>query len=322
MLMRAVVVTSLLSLLPVYSASAAQPYPTKPIRVLVGFAPGGGADVVARLLAPKLQETFQQPIVVDNRTGAGSAIASGIAAKAAPDGYTLVLISSSHAINAGFPRKLPYDAVADFAGIAHVASTPLVLVANPALAVKSAAELIEAARAKPGAIAFASSGNGGISHLAGELLKHMAKVDLLHVPYKGAAPALADVMSGQVQLLFPSLPTTLPQIKSGRVRAIAVTSTKRNASLPDIPSIADSGVPGYEVDNWYGVLAPAATQRVVLDRLNATILQALRTADVKDAIARQGMEPVGSTPAEFQRYLKSETEKWARVIREAKITSD
>ena len=319
---RALVSISWVAMCALLPAASAQTYPTKPIRVLVGFPPGGGADIVARILTPKLAENLQQPIVIDNRAGAGSAIASEITAKAVPDGYTLVLISSAHAINAGLPKKLSYDALNDFAGVALVAAAPLVLVIHPGLPVKSVSELIDLARAKPGELNFGSSGSGGTSHLAGELLKRMGKINLTHVPYKGAPQALADVISGQVQLLFPSLPTTLPQIKAGRVKAIAVTSARRIAALPDVPTVAESGVPGYEATNWYGVLAPAGTPKPVVDKLNGAIVETLHSADVTEAIVRQGAEPLRSTPAEFERYLKSEISKWTTVIQKAGVRSD
>ncbi len=322
MVKRALVIIALLAASAFALPAAAQTYPTKPIRLLVGFPPGGGADIVARILTPELAESLQQQIVIDNRAGAGSAIASEIAAKAVADGYTLLLVSSAHAINAGLPRKLSYDALNDFAGVALVAGAPLVLVTNPALPVKSVTELIELARAKPGQLNFGSSGSGGTSHLAGELLKWMAKVNLTHVPYKGAPQALVDVISGQVQLLFPSLPTTLPQIKAGRVKAIAVTSARRAATLPEIPTVAESGVPAYEATNWYGMLAPAGTAKSIVQKLNGAVLRALRTAEVNDAIVRQGAEPLPSTPADFERYLKSEIAKWTTVIRQAGVRAD
>lgn len=320
--MRSLVITTLLAVCAFAPPAAAQTYPSKPIRLLVGFPPGGGADIVARILIPELAESLQQQIVIDNRAGAGSAIASEIAAKAVADGYTLLLVSSAHAINAGLPRKLSYDALTDFAGVALVAGAPLVLVIYPGLPVKSVTELIELARAKPGQLNFGSSGSGGTSHLAGELLKTMAKVNLTHVPYKGAPQALVDVISGQVQLLFPSLPTTFPQIKAGRVKALAVTSAKRATTLPEIPTVAESGVPGYEATNWYGMLAPAGTPQSIVQKLNGAVLRALRTAEVNDALIRQGAEPLPSTPADFERYLKSEIAKWTTVIRQAGVRAD
>ena len=297
----------------------AQDYPVKPVRMIVGFPVGGTADIVARIVSQDLGTRLRHQFVVDNRPGAGSVIGSEITARAAPDGYTLLMISSSHAINAGFNKKLPYDPVRDFAAVTLVASAPNVLVVYPALPVKSVADLIELARAKPGQLNFASSGSGGSSHLSGELLKRMANIDLTHVPYKGAAPALTDVISGQVQLLFPSLPTVLTQIKAGRVRAIAVTSTKRSATLPDVATVAEAGVPGYEATNWYGLLAPAFTPKPVIGKLNAAILAALRTTEVADAFAGQGADAMGSTPGEFESYLKSEILEWTKVIRDAGV---
>lgn len=299
-------------------AMSAQDYPARPIRMVIGFAPGGTSDIVARILAPKLTERFRQPIVIDNRPGAGSAIASHIAAKAAPDGHTLVMISLAHAINAGLQKNLPYESQKDFAGVALVATAPLVLVVNNELAAKSVSELVALARAKPRQLNFGSSGIGGSSHLAAELLKWMAKLELTHVPYKGAAPALTDLMSGELQLLFPSLPTALPLIKAGRVRALGVTSAKRAPSLAHVPAIAEA-VPGYEATNWYALLAPARTPKQIVETLNAATVQALRSPDVTEALVRQGADPMPSTPAEADRYLKTEIAKWTTVIQEAGI---
>lgn len=301
----------------VLPASAAQVYPAKPIRMIVGFPVGGAADIMARIVGQKLGESFGHQIVVDNRPGAGSAIASDIAAKAAPDGYTLMMIGASYAVNAGLYKKLPFDPIKDFAAVILVASAPVVLVASPSLPVKSVAELIETARARPGQLNFASGGTGSITHLSGELLKSMANINLTHVPYKGGSLALADVISGQMQLLFFALPGALPQIKAGRVRAIAVTSTRRSGAAPEIPTFAESGVAGYEATSWSGVLAPAATPKLIVGRLNAEILRALRSRDVIDAITRQGADPLGSAPGEFESHLKSEVAKWTKVIREA-----
>jgi tripartite-type tricarboxylate transporter receptor subunit TctC len=305
-----------------WSVTWAQGYPVKPVRMIVGFPVGGTADIVARIVGRRLGENLRHPIVVDNRPGAGSSIGSEITAKAAPDGYTLLMISSSHAINAGFHKKLPYDPVRDFAAISLVASAPNVLVVNPLLPVKSVSDLIELARAKPGRLNFGSSGAGGSSHLAGELLKRMANIDLIHVPYKGAVPALTDVISGQVQVLIPTLPTVLAQIHAGRVRAIAVTSLKRSPALPKIATVAESGIPGYEATNWYGVLAPASTPAPIVRRLHAGILEALRSGNVADELASQGADPLGTTPGEFESYLKSEIAKWVKVIRDAGLRSD
>jgi tripartite-type tricarboxylate transporter receptor subunit TctC len=300
----------------------AQSYPGKPIRMIVGFAPGGTADIIARILAPKLGQSFQQPVIVDNRAGAGSAIGSELAAKAPPDGYTVLMVSSSHAINAALRKNLPYDSQKDFAGITLVAAAPLVLVVNNHLPVKSVSDLIKLARAKPGELDFASSGVGGTSHLAAELFKWLAKVELRHVPYKGAAPALSDVIAGQVQIVFPTLPTALPQIRAGRVRALGVTSSKRAASLPEVPTIAEAGVPGYDATNWFALPAPARTPKAVIETFNSTTLEALRNSEVRDAILRQGAELMPSTPAECERYLAREIAKWTTVIQKAGIRAE
>jgi len=311
-----------LSLLITGAAAAAQTYPDKPIRMLVGFAPGGTADIVARALAPRLTDQWRQPIVIDNRAGAGSVIASDLTAKAPPDGYTVVMISSSHAINAGLHEKLPYDSEKDFSGVALVASAPLVLVVYNGLAARSVQELVSLARTKPGQLNYASSGSGGTSHLAAELFNRMAGIRLVHVPYKGAAPALADVMSGQVQIIFPALPTTLAQIRSGRLRALGVTSTRRAASLPDVPTIAEAGVAGYDAANWYAVLAPAHTPKAFIATLNEGIVKALRSSEISEALLRQGADATPSTPAECERYLRSEIAKWRTVIRDAGIRAE
>jgi tripartite-type tricarboxylate transporter receptor subunit TctC len=266
-------------------------------------------------MLPRLTETLKQQIVVDNRPGAGSQIGTDMVAKAAPDGYTLLMIGTSFAINAGIYKKLAYDPVRDFAGVSLVSTAPQVLVANLALPAKSVGELINLARAKPGQLNFASSGNGSTSHLAGELLKTMANIDLAHVPYKGGSAAMmADLMSGRIELLFLSLPGALPQIKAGRVKAIAVTSTKRSGAAPDVPSFAESGLPGYEATSWNGLVAPAAIPKPILGKLNAEILRMLRRTDVIDSITRQGADPLGSTPGEFDGYLKAEVAKWKKLI--------
>lgn len=305
------------------SATCAQDYPTRPVRIIVGFAAGGVTDIMARIVGQKLGESFGQQFVVDNRPGAGSAIASEITAKAAPDGYTLLMIGTSFAINAGVYKKLSYDPVKDFAGVILVSSAPQVLVANLSLPAKSVTELIDLARAKPGQLNFASSGNGSTSHLAGELLKSMAKIDLVHVPYKGgSAVMMTDLMSGRMELLFLSLPGALPQIKAGRVKAIAVTSSKRSSAAPDVPSFAESGVPGYEATSWNGLVAPAAIPKQIVAHLNAELLRMLRRPDVIDAITRQGAEPLGSTPAEFDAYLKTEVAKWKKLIASSAVQLD
>ena len=299
--------------------AADAPYPTKPIRMLVGFPVGGGADVAARALGPPIGESLGQQIVVDNRPGAGSAIASEIAAKATPDGHTLVSIGSSHAVNAAFYPSLPYRPAADFSAIAVVAKSPVVISANPSVPAKNLKELIALGRARPGQLNYGSAGVNGINHLAAELLKRMANLDITLVPYKGVAQALPAVMAGEVQLMFATLPGSIVQVKAGRIRAIAVTSAKRATAAPDIPTVAESGVPGYEAASWFAFLAPVGTPKSIVNRLNAETLRALKKPEVSENLIRQGMDPAGSTPAEADDYLRAEIAKWTRVVKEAGI---
>ena len=298
----------------------AQNYPAKPVRILVGFPVGGVTDIMARIVGQKLGDSFGQQFIIDNRPGAGSAIASDIAAKAAPDGYTLSMIGTSYAVNAALQPRLPFDPLRDFAGVVMVSAAPQVLVAHAALPVKNVAGLMELARARPGQINFASSGNGSTSHLAGELLNMLANVRLNHVPYRsGSSGMMTDVISGRMQLLFLSLPGALPQIKAGRVRGLAVTSLKRSSAAPDVPTFVESGVAGYEATSWNGIVVPAATIASVIAKLNAEVQRALRSADVVEAITRQGAEPFGTTPGantpgEFDVYLRAEIAKWKKIV--------
>jgi tripartite-type tricarboxylate transporter receptor subunit TctC len=294
-------------------------FPSKPIRMLVGFPGGGGADVVARALAPRMSESLGQPIIVDNRPGAGSTIASEIAAKATPDGHTLVSIGSSHAVNAALYPKLPYRPAADFSGIVLVAMAPVAITAHPSVPATTLKELIALARAQPGRLNYGAAGVNGINHLAAELLKHMARFDITLVPYKGVAQSLPALMAGEVQLMFASLPGSIGQITAGRIRAIAVTSAKRSAAAPAIPTVAESGVPGYEASSWFAFLAPAGTPKPVVTRLNAEAMKALQLPEVRDLLLRQGMEPTGGTPAEIDAFLRTEIGKWSRVVKEANI---
>ena len=303
-------------------ALAQQTYPTKPIRMLVGFPVGGGADVAARALGPRMSEALGQQIIVDNRPGAGSAIASEITAKATPDGYTLVSIGSSHAVNAALYPKLPYAPAAGFNGIVLISTAPVTITANPTVPAKTLQELVALARSRPGQLNYGSAGVNGINHLAAELLKRVGNFDIALVPYKGVAQALPALMAGEVQLMFASLPGSIVQIKAGRIRAIAVTSAKRSNAAPDIPTVAESGVPGYEASSWFGILAPAGTPRSVVMRLNTEALKALRMRDVHELLVRQGMDPAGSTPGELDAYLRSEIAKWTRVVKEAGIRAE
>ena len=317
-----IVASAFLFLAAVAATAGAQTYPTKAIRMLVGFPVGGGADVAARALGPRMSESLGQQIIVDNRPGAGSAIASEIAAKAVPDGHTLVTIGSSHAVNAAMYPNLPYAPAAGFSGIVIVSTAPVVITANPAVPARNLKELIALARARPGQLNYGSAGVNGINHLAAELLKRVANFDITLVPYKGVAQALPALMAGEVQLMFASLPGSIGQINSGRIRAIAVTSAKRSGSAPDIPTVAESGVAGYEASSWFAMLAPVGTPKSIITKLNTEALKVLQMREVQESLIRQGMDPAGSTPGEVDAYLRSEIAKWTRVVREAGIRAE
>ncbi len=302
--------------LAVADGAAAQGYPAKPIRLIVPFAPGGGVDFAARLVGQKLSAAFQQGVVADNRAGAGGVIGTELAAKAPPDGYTLLLGSAGPlAILPGMAGRLPYEPLRDFAPVALVSSLPFLFVVQPSLPVKSFSDLLRQARARPGQLNYATAGNGSTTHLATELLKSMAQIDLVHVPYKGGAPALADLLGGQVQLMAGDPATLMPQIKSGRLRALAVTGAKRSALAPELPTVAEAGVPGYEASGWFGVLAPAATSREIVAQLNRTIVAAMQTPDARERLAALGGEIGGGTPAEFAARMREDLAKWGRLSR-------
>jgi len=296
--------------------AGAQAYPAKTIRIVVPFPPGGATDILARAVAQKLTDAWGQAVVVDNRPGAGGNIGSEIVAKAAPDGYTLEMGTvGTHAINASLYAKMPYDHVKDFAPVILVAGVPNVLVVNPSLPVSSVQELIAYAKANPGKLNFASSGNGTSIHLAGELFKVMAGVQMTHIPYKGSAPALQDLIGGQVQLMFDNLPPSLPQIKAGKLRALGVTSATRSPALPDTPTIAESGLPGFEASSWFGVLAPAGTPPAIIARLNAEIGAWLASAEAKEKMLALGANIGGGSPEDFARHIAAETAKWQKVVK-------
>jgi len=297
----------------------AQSYPSRPIRLIAPSSPGSGVDIVARIVGQKLSENLKQQVVIDNRAGAGANLGAEIAAKAAPDGYTLFMGTPAHAINTSLYRRLNYDIVKDFSPISLVTTGQYVLVAHPSLPVRNVKELIALARARPGQLNFASAGNGNATHLAGELFKSLARLNIVHVPYKGTGPALTDLIGGQVQLMFANLTAGLPHIKSGKLRALAVTGTARSPAAPDIPTMIESGVPGYTVTSWYGILAPAATSQEIITRLNGEIAKVMRSPDMKSRLAGEGAEPTSSTPAEFAAFIKAEIEKWGKVIRGAGI---
>jgi tripartite-type tricarboxylate transporter receptor subunit TctC len=297
-------------------AACAYAYPDKPIRLLLPYPPGAGSDVIARLLAQKLADHVGQQVIVDNRGGAGGNIGMELAAKAPADGYTLVLaLTSQLAINPGLYPKLPYDPVKDYAPITLLGSAPYLLVIHPALPATSVRELIALAKSRRGGLTFASAGNGSGAHLAAELLKSMAGIDMLHVPYKGAGPALPDLIAGQVQLMFATYSASGQHVRAARLRALAVTTAKRSSALPDLPTIAESGVAGYDSSVWYGLLAPAKTPAPIIARLNGELIRVLNAPDVRDRIRPEAIEPIGSTPEFFAGYIRSELAKWAQVVK-------
>jgi tripartite-type tricarboxylate transporter receptor subunit TctC len=298
------------------TAASAQGYPNRTIRLVVPFPAGGTTDILAREVAQKLTEVLGQAVVVDNRPGAAGNIGSDLVAKSAADGYTLLMGTvGTHAINPSLYSKMPYDHVKDFAPVVLVAGVPNVLVVNPALPVNSVSDLIKLAKDKPGQINFASSGSGTSIHLSGELFKTMAGIDMTHVPYKGSSPALTDLIGGQVQIMFDNLPSALPQIKGGRLRAIAVTSLKRAPVLPDIPTINESGLPGFEASSWFGVLAPAGTPAAIVARINTEVNKWLQSPDAREQLLGQGAEAAGGSPEQFANHIRAESEKWAKVVK-------
>ncbi len=307
-----------LALLAPQAGGAADNYPAKPIRFVVAFPPGGGTDIIARVIAQKLSERLAQQVVVDNRPGAGGNIGTDIVAKSAPDGYTMLMGSAGPlAINASLFAKMPFDPIRDLAPVTLAASTPNVLVVHPSLPARTVKELIALARARPGEINFASSGHGTPAHLAGELFNSMAGVKLVHVPYKGAAPALADLLGGQVQLMFSTMPPALPHVKDGKLRALAVTSRKRSPAAPDLPTLDEAALAGFEAITWHGVVVPAGTPTTVIALLNREIVAILHLPEVVERLSGQGAEALGSTPEEFAAYIGSESVKWAKVVRES-----
>jgi tripartite-type tricarboxylate transporter receptor subunit TctC len=299
--------------------AATTEYPTKPIRMLVGFPAGGAVDVTARSIAPRLSDLLKQQVVVDNRGGAHGNIAAETVARAAPDGHTLLLGTISIlAINPALYKNLPFDSVRDFSPISILVSVSNIVVAHPSTGVNTMNELIALARAKPGALTYATSGAGSPGHLAGELLKTLAKINMLHVPYKGGGPAMSDLLGGQVNTMFATVSTAVPHIKSGKLRGLAVTSSRRAIALPETPTIAEAtGFRSYEANNWYGMVAPAQTPPAIITRLNSELHSVLKVPDVRERLLSQGLEPSPSTPAEFSTYLKAEIVKWAKVAKDA-----
>jgi len=295
-------------------------YPAKPVRIVVPSSPGGGTDILARLLAQKLTENLGQQFVVENRPGAGRIIGIEAVARSAPDGYTLLMAASAIVINEVLYKKPPYDTLRDFAPITLGASLPNILVVHPALPAKSVRELIALAKARPGMLNYSSAGSGTSPHLSMELFRIMSGITLTHIPYKGTGPATVDLVAGQVQLSMPNVLTALPQIKGGKLRALGVTSAKRASGLPDIPAIAEAGVPGYEAIQWYGLLAPAGTSRDVVNKLQSETAKILVLQEVKERLAADGADAVGNRPQEFAAYIKAEIDKWSKVVKAGGIT--
>jgi tripartite-type tricarboxylate transporter receptor subunit TctC len=298
-------------------AAHAQEYPSRPVRVIVPFAAGGPNDIIVRLVALKLAASLGQPFLVENRAGAGGNIGTDYVAKSAPDGYTLLSVGPGSLIINPLMGKVPYDTERDFAPIALMARAPNALVAHPSLAAHSVKELIALARARPGAINYGSGGNGSTPHLAAALFAAMAGVELTHVPYKGTAPATADLIGGQVQIAFLGIPAVLPHARSGKLRVLAVTGLQRSAELPEVPTVDESGVPGYEVNPWYGLLAPAGTPRAIVARLGAETTRAVRAAETREKLAAQGAEAAGGTPEEYAAVIRADTATWTRVVGQA-----
>ncbi|HEX4327588.1 MAG TPA: tripartite tricarboxylate transporter substrate binding protein [Burkholderiales bacterium] len=298
-------------------AAQAQEYPAHPVKFIVSYPPSGPADILARTLAQKLSEGLGQSVVIDNRAGANGNIGAELAAKAPPDGYTIFMMTSSHAANMTLYPKAGYDVMRDFAHITNVASYPLLLVVHPSVPVKTVAELVALAKAKPGVLNFASAGSGGGAHLAGELFKTMAGVDLVHVPYKGTGPALLDVVGGQVNLMFAGVSAAMPHVKAGKLRPLGVSSLARLKSAPEIPTISESGVKGYEIASWLGVSAPAGTPARIVNRLNAEIAKAVQQPDMAERLAVDGAESQVTSPEVFTRYVETEVRKWGKVIRDS-----
>lgn len=308
---------ALCAAIPAFAQEA--PFPVKPVRLLVGQAPGGATDLVARAIAQKMTESMGQSAIVDNRTGAAGSIAAAQVAKSPPDGYTALVISSSYSINPSLYQALPFDPVKDLQPVTLLAEAPFLLVVHPSMPVNSVANLIALAKSKPGTLNFASGGTGSSGHLAGELFLGMTGVKMSHIPYKGAGPALVDVIAGQVHLTFGSVISSLNHVRSGKLKALGVTSLKRSKAVPDVPTVSEAGVKGYTTTSWYGVLLPAGVRPAVLNRMNAEAKKAVMSNEVRDRLMGDGAEPIGNAPDEFHKYLVHEIEKWQKVVKAAGI---
>ncbi len=316
MLKKSVFVIAAAALVLMHLDAPAQGYPSRPVRLVAPFPPGGSTDLLARIVAQKLTEAWGQQVIVENRGGAGGTIGVDYAARSAPDGYTIVMGHiGTFGVNPTLYPKLPYDAIKDFAPITLLAMVPNGLAVHPSLPIRSVKELLAIARARPGQLSYGSGGNGSAAHLAVEYFRLLAKVDLLHIPYKGTGPAIVDLISGQTTMMITGMPALMPHVKTGRLRLLAVGTAKRLTVMPELPTIAEAGVPGYEATQWYGILAPAATPREIIAKLNTEIVKVLRRADVKSRLAADGAETVGNTPEQFSAHIKAEIARWAPVVR-------
>lgn len=300
----------------------AQSYPAKPIKIVVPYPPGGFNDTLGRTFAAKFAEEWGQPAIVENKPGANTLIGSDYVAKAAPDGYTLLIVAFPFAVTPSLIKNMPYDTVKDFAPVALAAQSPNLLVVNPSLPAKTVAELVAMAKAKPDSLSYASTGNGSSNHISMELFKSLAGVRIVHIPYKGSAPAVTDLLGGQVHVMFDNAPNVLHQVKAGRLRGLAQTGATRSSIAPDLPTVAEAGVPGYELTVWFGLVAPAGTPREVIQKLNAEVLKILAMPDVRERFLSQGVEPLGSTPEQFGDHIKAQMAKWGKVVRDAGVQAE
>jgi tripartite-type tricarboxylate transporter receptor subunit TctC len=311
-----------LLILGVVTGGSAQTYPNKPIRLIVGFPPGGSTDITARLVGQKLSASLGQPLVIDNKPGAGSNLGAEIAAKAAPDGYTLLMCTIANSINYSLYKDLYYDLIKDFAPVTQTTSMLSFLVIHPSLPVRSVKELIALAKSKPGELNYASSGVGNSPHLAGEMFKMMAGVDMVHIPYKGTGPELNDLLAGTVKIAFETTPAVLTHVKDGKLLALAVNSAKRTPLLPNVPTMSEAGVPGFEMTSWNGLAFPAGTPKEIITRVYQETLKAIQIPEVREKLSSLGADPVGSTPEQFAAFIQAETKKWAKVIKDANVKVD
>jgi len=319
----AALATTITATLPGAVVAQAASYPNKPIRIIVPFAVGGIADTFGRTIGIKLTEAWGQPVVIDNRTGAGGNIGADLVAKAPPDGYTLVMGNNgTHAVNVSLFKTIPFDPIKDFVPVAHVLEAEGLLVVNPSIKANSVREVLEMARAQPGKLSYASGGLGTTSHLAGELFKSTGKVDIVHVPYKGNSPAIADLLSGQTQMSFATMPTVLPHVKAGKLRALASIGLARTVALPDVPTVAESGLPGFEVSNWIGLFAPAGTPSEIVAKLNAEVQKIMQSPDVQKRLETEGARFIPTTPGQFGSFQRDELAKWAKIIKDANIKAE